>query len=350
MTAFPPTSSPPSRPASYALTGATGQLGQALLRELADQRPDLELFVLVRPGSTTASAPAVQSLFRRFRRVHLIEAALGNGQLSPAAARALGQAEGGLWHLAACTDLDHSSAATARCRSVNFEGTLQLLEAARRHPPRAFFHVSTAYVAHGRAPRNAYEATKTAAEDAVRSAFAEGLRGLIFRPSLILGPASPATGDVADLFIAAIRLALRDRRPALSLRLRPDAAMNIVDERQVARAMLAAAVDADRRRVVPLVASRPTRLGDVAGLLAARMPGFQIAFDDSLRSEEMDTSSRLLDRLLDTLRPYLHETEDAGLTASTPVGAVDWPALLAQRLGANAPARRASGLTPAVCG
>jgi len=82
---------------------------------------------------------------------------------------------------------------------VNVGGTVNVLEAARRHGVERVIHCSTIGV-HGDVrevpstedspynPGDIYQVTKLAGEQVAREAFAKGLRGAVVRPSSIYGP------------------------------------------------------------------------------------------------------------------------------------------------------------------
>ncbi|MER7637206.1 SDR family oxidoreductase [Streptomyces sp. NPDC126522] len=180
----PPLSSHPRTPRpTLLLTGAAGVLGQALIDELCD---DYDLICL------RHRAPLDDP------RVREVTADLRAPGLGLSAAQRL--------DLAAEVDVVvHSAAATnwrldpADIWRTNLDGTRSMLDlAARADAP--FFYMSTAFVANPLAPEEqerfpgaaAYLASKSAAEDAVRSA---EVPGVILRPSLVMGDSS--TGRIA---------------------------------------------------------------------------------------------------------------------------------------------------------
>jgi nucleoside-diphosphate-sugar epimerase len=308
------------RPSAIALTGATGRLGRSLLAELADCQPDVRLVLLVRRRSPRFRDAAFQRLLGRFSgEIRIVESEFPSLRLSDADRDALTGADGGLWHLAASTNLSrHAPGVAYEARLINEEGTVRLLELCFERPPAALHYVSTAYVAGARQGRvlegdlntdgpfrNSYEQSKAAAEGAVRQAIARGLAGTIFRPSLILEEAESADGhSVAHAFAVAVAGALRRRKRELVLRLPPESGMNMVSDRFVCRAMLSLAAGVPRALCYHLTADRETSLGQLAEILAHTLPGFRLRFDPSIAPRQLDAASLLLDRMLEDLRPY----------------------------------------------
>ncbi|WEO99871.1 SDR family oxidoreductase [Streptomyces sp. FXJ1.172] len=165
------------------LTGATGVLGQALVEEFCG-----DYDVLCLRHRTPLDDP-------RVREVTADLQAPGLG-LSAAQQLELAAEADVVVHSAAATNW---RAAPADIWRTNLDGTLSMLDlAARADAP--FFYMSTAFVANplaaeeqGRFPgAAAYLASKTAAEDAVRSAPAPGV---VLRPSVVMGDST--TGRIA---------------------------------------------------------------------------------------------------------------------------------------------------------
>ena len=170
------------------LTGASGVLGQALLRRLL--RDGVEL-VCLRHRTTVNGVPPGS----RFEVVRgdLTAPFLGLGAEGFAA---LAARIGGIVHSAAATGFTHPAEVA---QSTNVEGTRRIVELAEA-AGAPLFHVSTAFAylppaADGTAPeRNAYEESKREAEEVVRAA---AVPVSILRPSLLIGDSD--TGEMPSL-------------------------------------------------------------------------------------------------------------------------------------------------------
>lgn len=340
-------------PRAIALTGATGQLGRAWLRTVAAEHPDVQLRLLVRGSSPALRDPQFLTLLKRFRSgVTLIEADLGALRLNAAQITALTSADGGLWHFAANTNLSASSdRAAQQAHEVNGKGTAALLAICEASPPNRFFHLSTAYVAgrrtgrvcetelHVNGPfRNRYEQSKAEAEQAVRDAFARGLRGAIFRPSLVLEDDDAQAHSLAHLFATAVALSMRHGSRELTLRCPPDAAMNMVSEPFVITAMLQLAAETAGGTTYHLTARKPMTFAAIGEMLNERVPGFRLAFAPGLRAAQLDRPSQFLDRVFSDLHPYLTSDimfdrthTDRAIGDRLP-SEIDWPATVERRL------------------
>jgi len=165
------------------LTGAAGVLGQALIDELCD---DHDLICL--RHRTPLDDP-------RVREVAADLQAPGMG-LSAAQLSDLATEVDVVVHSAAATNW---RAAPADIWRTNLDGTRSMLDLAIR-ADASFFYMSTAFVANPLSAEEqerfpgaaAYLASKTAAEEAVRSA---QVPGVILRPSVVMGDSS--TGRIA---------------------------------------------------------------------------------------------------------------------------------------------------------
>ena len=367
---------PPYAPARVAVTGATGCLGRTLVGRLLSTLPDVRVTALVRAASPSVRAPA----FRRFLdayagRITLVNGDLSSGpalcdRMSPADRRALAEADGGIWHFAASTNLHPLTPEDeARVRSVNADGTaavLRLLDGSDR--PGPIYHLSTAYVCglrggliheHELIPtgvRNAYEASKWAAEQRVREALdGGGLAGAILRPSLVIGeaPAVPATANVrapagiADVLAAAFAHAAARGRP-VRLRSSLDVGVNAVSLPWVTRALLALAPLAAARRAYHLTSPADATIAAAAEAARASFGPFELRGDADVN--ELAAADRLADRLLRPYRPYFAPSRprfdrrnfelDASDVADEP--AIDLHAVFAARRDAAAAAAAAA--------
>lgn len=186
------------------ITGATGLVGAYLLDRLAGQ-PGLDLHAIVRPHPGADPAARLALLAPYFGRtdgfagvhVHAGDVTRPRLGLAPAAWRRLRRE---------VTDIVHAAGlvafrASPRLQEVNVGGLERVLEF--RPPEARLFHLSTAYVAGrhagpfaetdlacGQSFRNAYEASKFAAElrlGAVAPAAAAATT--VLRPSILVGEA-----------------------------------------------------------------------------------------------------------------------------------------------------------------
>jgi nucleoside-diphosphate-sugar epimerase len=306
-------------PAKLALTGATGALGFAFLRHHFQRDSQLRATLLVRKSSASFQAEDFQAWLRQNeKRVTLIEGdvrRLGKDQLGD-----LLQTDGGLWHFAALTSLTAECEQVAReIREVNVEGTARLIEAcfaSRACGP--FYHVSTAYVVgqrHGVAMesesgmkqtfRNPYEASKLAAETCVHRAFAAGVAGAIFRPSVVVDGIGGTGGfKMVDACAYSVALAVKRGEPFV-FRLPPAANINLIHSDWVIAAMTdLARMPSGPGRTYHLAAPRSTYFRDIAAILEGMVPGLKISFEPGLKRAELPTASKIFDKAVTEIRPY----------------------------------------------
>lgn len=159
------------------VTGATGFVGRAFLREAGGRAGGVR--ALVRGGAAARSLPPG------------VEPALGD----LADERALEAAARGVAvvvHLAART----GKARAAEHDRVNARGTERLLRTARSAGVRGFLLASSIAATYADKRGYPYAASKERAEEAVR---ASGLPWAILRPTVVLGPGSPAGAALARL-------------------------------------------------------------------------------------------------------------------------------------------------------
>ena len=361
---------PPYAPARVAVTGATGCLGRHFIGRLLSTLPDVRVTALVRADSSSVCATSFRRLLdAHARRITLLDGDLSDGpglygRLAPPDRRALAEADGGLWHFAASTNLHPLTPDDeARVRRVNLDGTAALLRLlAGSDRPGPLYHLSTAYVCglrdgvirehelEPRAFRNAYEASKWEAERLVRDALdGGGLAGAVFRPSLVVGhpPAAPTganrrtPGGIANVLAAAFRHAALRRR-AVRLRTSLDVGVNAVSLDWVTRALLALAPLADGRRTYHLTALADATIAAAAEAARASFGRFDLQGDAA--AVELMATDRLADRLLRPYRPYFTASRprfdrrnfelDAADVADDP--AIDLHAVFAARTGAGA--------------
>lgn len=305
-----------------AVTGATGILGTRFLHRAMGENPALHATALVRSASASFQRPAFQDLLALHgHRMTLVEADLRSLSLSSHDRRAIANTDGGLWHFAANTTLRPGSGSFADdVWAVNDGGTRTLLDVVLSSAhPGPFFHVSTAYVCgtdvgtvyeDRAAPpsgfRNSYEASKYSAEARVQSAFENGLRGAIFRPSVIVG--DELTGGVCkavDLLGDALMKSIDRQDGPLVLRLPHDAAINVVHVDWVVESLIALARPDANAATYHLTSRAPLKLVELAQIVCPDSPDSALVMDPRADLQSLSPLSRALDRALASLRPYL---------------------------------------------
>lgn len=189
----------------WLLTGATGLLGQYLLRDLLLRNENV--CVLTRAAGSRSAHQRIESLFRRWEqelgrslpRPVVLEGELTepNFGLDESSQQWIRQHVEAVIHSAA--SLSFTEEPNGEPNRSNVEGTRTLLGMCRKLSIKRLCHVSTAYVVGrnrgrfwedeleiGQTPSNAYEKSKIEAERMVRSAdFLESLT--VLRPSIIVG-------------------------------------------------------------------------------------------------------------------------------------------------------------------
>jgi nucleoside-diphosphate-sugar epimerase len=306
-------------PKRLALTGATGALGFAFLRRHFQSDPNLRASLLVRKTSSAFQSATFQGWLRQNEsRVTLVEGDVR--RLGPEQLDALLPCDGGLWHFAALTALTATGEEIARdIHEVNVEGTQQLADAwMKGRAAGPFYHISTAYVVgerHGTAHesesalgqtfRNPYEASKLAAETRVLQAFAAGLPGVIFRPSVVVDDMGGTGGfKMVDACAYAVALAVKRGEPFV-FRLRPTANLNLIHSDWVIAAMSdLARMPSGTGRTYHLSAPRDTYLRDIGSLLEVLVPDLKISFEPDLKRAELPTASKIFDKAITEIRPY----------------------------------------------
>jgi nucleoside-diphosphate-sugar epimerase len=307
-------------PQRFALTGATGALGFAFVRHQSQRDPKLCASLLVRKTSTAFQADGFQSWLRdNAARVTLIEGDVR--ELSPAQLDPLRTCDGGLWHFAALTSLTAESDEVARqIHEVNVEGTQRLADAwSDGKAAGPFFHISTAYVvgerhgialetesAMGQTFRNPYETSKLAAETRVLKDFAAGLNGAIFRPSVVVDDVGGTGGfKMVDACAYSVALAVKRGEPFV-FRMKSTANLNLVHSDWVIAAMADLAhLPSGSGHTYHLTAPRDTYLRDIGVLLETLVPNLKISFEPDLTRADLPTASKIFDKAMTEVRPYL---------------------------------------------
>jgi len=306
-------------PERLALTGGTGALGFAFLKRIFQHDPKLQATLLVRQASASfQTGPFQEWLRQNEKRVTLVEGDMR--QLGKEQMKALLETDGGLWHFAALTSLTAECEQTAQeIHQVNAEGTLHLAEACfKSHVSRSFYHVSTAYVVgqrHGRIHeseskmnqsfRNPYEASKLAAETSVQRAFAAGVPGAIFRPSVVVDDVGGTGGfKMVDACAYAVALAVKRGEPFV-FRLRPTANINLIHSDWVIAAMIdLARLPSGPGLTYHLTAPRSTYFRDIAAILEKMAPELKVSFEPDLKRSDLPTASKIFDKAVTEIRPY----------------------------------------------
>ncbi len=194
------------------LTGATGFLGQGILRRLLERRPEARLVLLVRESAGRSADQRLDALLERCcdpealdsarRRTQVFAADTGMDRcgLSPRDWAAAAEGVTRVIHAAAAVRFDAAPQEAYRANVGGVRNVLEFGEAALRCGSlRSFTHVSTAFVAGSRTGvvredeldagqpfRNTYERSKCEAEAMVRGRARE-LPVVIVRPSIVVG-------------------------------------------------------------------------------------------------------------------------------------------------------------------
>jgi thioester reductase-like protein len=280
------------------LTGATGLLGRYLLRDLLASGH--RVAVLLRDSAAGSASERLaqlqafseQSLGRRLPRPTLL-----TGDLN-AAGLGLGPAQRH-WLARHARAVIHSAAYVAYHPTpggepweTNVHGTRRLLEVSRSLGLTEVHHLSTAFVCGDRrgvagedeldcggGPGNAYEQSKSAAEQLVRRF--DGIRATVYRPSVVVGDSRTGYTSTYHHFYRFLELADRlsvqpdgagegGRRQRLAVRLplTGEETQNLVTVDWVSRALVELLQQpAWHGRTFHLVARRPVHLREVTSLI-----------------------------------------------------------------------------------
>jgi nucleoside-diphosphate-sugar epimerase len=157
----------------------------------------------------------------------------------------------------------------------------------------------------GQSFRNPYEASKLEAETRVLRAFAAGVKGTIFRPSVVVDDLGGTGGiKMVDACAYAVGLAVTRGEPFV-FRLKSSASLNLVHSDWVIAAMIdLARMPSGPGRTYHLTAPTPTRLGEIAAILEVLVPHLKISFEPELKRAELPTASKIFDKAINEIRPY----------------------------------------------
>ncbi|KKT30965.1 MAG: hypothetical protein UW17_C0010G0010 [Candidatus Nomurabacteria bacterium GW2011_GWD1_44_10] len=185
---------------TYIITGATGFLGQKLVRAFVKAGDDVVL--IVRGGAGVSASSRIDTLFdfnkEEQKQVRVIDSDLENIDIAQEIEDFVAVSNlkiDGIWHLAA--NLSFRSKDRESVNNVNFIGTQRLVKLAKKlNVP--LFYVSTAYV-HGQRDgalkedellstrfNNAYEESKFMTERYLKAERENGLRYIVFRPAILI--------------------------------------------------------------------------------------------------------------------------------------------------------------------
>jgi len=211
------------------VTGATGHIGNVLVRELCDQGYKVRAFVL--PGESLRPLEGVD--------VEILE---GNVLDPESLDRAMRGVEG-VFHLAGIISIMPGD--DERVRRVNVDGTLNVIAAMRKAGVRRMLHTSSIHALKRvedcrmdeslpfdpNNPVGAYDRTKAEASLAVLAAVNKGLNAVIVCPTGVIGPNDYLGSELGQLIFGWLK-------KGVSLLI--DGAYDFVDVRDVARGMILA--------------------------------------------------------------------------------------------------------------
>lgn len=324
-------------PESLLITGATGMLGRELVRAaLTSGRTSI--FLLMRRTPVESSVARARRLLHEIgmadtlhTRVHVVEGDVTQPMcgLAPGDLDMLRACAGVFVHAAAVT---HLGADAWACERVNLAGTIEALRLAARLRQGAltrFLYFSTAFAPGSRqrycsfedvlpqspSAANTYEWSKYHAELRVREAIADGLPGLIIRPSIVVGHSQ--TGEVSDFRVIYPVIRLFAQRVLRTLPARLDAALHVVPIDFVVAAAFALLAHADAPgRTFHVLSAAPPTLRMLVEAGARRHPGLaavRVVAPEAFSRDSLTAMERSVFERMEPLLSYL----ESGLTFDT---------------------------------
>lgn len=242
-------------------TGFPGFIGRRLVARLLEDDSSAEVICLVQPRFFPEANREIARLLEHPQlagaRLSCVAGDIVDPQLGLGADFSrLSSRVSEVWHLAAAYDL---AVTLDIAQKVNVEGTRHVLDfCANCGGFRRLVYFSTVYVAgrrtgiiredelqEGQTFKNAYEATKFAAEVLVADAMRKGLPAIVIRPAIVVGDSRSGETDKFDGPYFAFRLISLFRHLPMRLpRLGPsDAEVNIVPVDYLVQATIALARD-----------------------------------------------------------------------------------------------------------
>jgi thioester reductase-like protein len=280
------------------LTGATGLLGNEILRVLLHQDSSARILVLVR-GNPKSALKKFENLVDEPQRVQFTERVEpvwadlereGLG-LTGREHEVISERVTHIIHSAAAVDFALSYSAA---RSANFDGTIRLLDFARsaRHL-KAFAYVSTAHVAgrrtgciaeaeldHNRGFVNFYEQTKYETEQYLRDGMGD-LPIAVYRSTTLIGDSRNGAVRQFNFFHNAIRLYYHGLVPAIPGD--PRGHLDLIPVDWAARAIGFLAIEGFRPGTTYHVCAEPPRSYDLQGLIDATLQVFETSPESKRR-------------------------------------------------------------------
>jgi long-chain acyl-CoA synthetase len=320
------------------LTGATGTLGQEIIKELVTETQD-RLYVLIRPKKRQSPKDRLDKILKTTGseydsqgRIQVLEGDITSTSFG-LEAKDLKMLRGEVdhfFHIAAYTTLNGSR---DRCYRINLDGTKHALALARDFHDNGkldrFYYFSTAFVAGSRhtfrateddipenpAHANYYEASKCEAETLVRDAILRSLPATIFRPSIVVG--NSVNGEVSEFNVIYPFMKLYAHGILKRLPTRLENSFNIVPIDFVTKASLEIASQKDSiGKTYHLVTLSPPTIGTLLKLQEDKYPGIgpiEVIDPEEFIIENLSPDEQVAFNMLEPYMGYLndHLTFDA---------------------------------------
>lgn len=319
------------------ITGGTGFVGNNLIKRLL-RDDNSRLILLTRSSKDLLAEERIERLLHGYdiQNVEVIEGNIyetGLG-IEPRRIKDLEKEIDEIWHLAGSTDMDEVN--RDLIFKANVEGSKHVLDFAKRiEELKLFGYTSTAYVAGkrkglvledelyvGQEFNNPYEESKFFAEKMVRDYIKRGLRGIIFRPSVIVGDSQ--TGETQSFkMIYKPWLALqlvkerylrksptpqyREGKIVVPLRVVGNGygTLNIIPVNSVVDMMIKLSEDeANLGKVFHLTNPMPTTIGFLRDHICKHLGITGVEFVDSLELDNPNEWERFYSRITRAFIPY----------------------------------------------